>query len=53
MIITLRNHETECDEIYTNISRITETPTEFKLYKDGGFVKEFDKEIYSLQRKDG
>ena len=53
MIITLRNHENECDEIYTNISRITETATEIKLYKEGGFVKEFDKDIYSLQRKDG
>ena len=52
MIITLRNHETECDEIYTNVSRITETPTELKLYK-GDFVKEFDKDVYSLQRKDG
>ena len=53
MIITVKNHEAERYEIYTNISRITETTTEFKLYKEGGFVREFDKDIYSLQRKEG
>jgi hypothetical protein len=53
MIITLRNHEAECDEIYTNIVRIEEKPSEFILHKQGGFVKSFDKDIYDLQRKDG
>jgi hypothetical protein len=53
MIITLRNHEAECDEIFTSIERITETPTELIMYKSGGFVRKFDKNIYSLQRKDG
>ena len=53
MTITLKNHDTENYEIYTNIDRMTDTPTELILYKSSGFAKKFDKDIYSLQRKDG
>jgi hypothetical protein len=53
MIVTLRNTETECDEIYTNIERISEQPSKIILYKNDGFEKTFDKDIYSVIRKDG
>ena len=52
MIITVRNHELECDEIYTKIVQIADYPSKFKLYKEGGFAKTFDKDIYSLIREE-
>jgi hypothetical protein len=52
MTVTVRNHEAECDTVYRNIDRIEDKPSVFKLYM-GGFEKEFDKDIYSIQRKDG
>lgn len=51
MIVTIRDHEAECDLIYTNIDEIKETETKFTLYK-GGFEKTFRNDLYSVIREE-
>ena len=52
MKVTVRDKYWECDTTYNDVIRIEDGYRTFKLIKSGGFVKEFDSELFSYTEEE-